>query len=306
MRLVECVPNFSEGRDKRVIEEIARSLRVPGATLLDYSWDEDHNRSVMTVVGEPGAVTEAAFQGVRTAVSLIDMEEHRGDHPRMGAADVVPFVPVRGVTMEDCVNMAKSVGQRIAQELGVPVYLYGEAASSPERRNLGHVRRGQYEGLKKEIHLPERRPDYGPARMHPSAGATAVGARTPLVAFNINLASPDLELAKRISRHVRASSGGLPHVMATAVALRQRGEVQVSMNLTDPSVTSLHRAYQAVKEEAEASGVALSGSEIIGLVPLEVLLDSLRYFLGAGSLSAAQVLEARLLEELVEVIPGEG
>ncbi|MEW6082857.1 MAG: glutamate formimidoyltransferase [Bacillota bacterium] len=306
MRLVECVPNFSEGRDKRIIEQIARSLRVPGATLLDYSWDEDHNRSVMTVVGEAEAVAEAAFQGVRTAVSLIDMEGHRGDHPRMGAADVVPFVPVRGVTMEDCVGLAKSVGQRIAQELEVPVYLYGEAASTPERRSLGHVRRGQYEGLKEGIHLPERCPDYGPTRMHPSAGATAVGARMPLVAFNINLASADLDLAKRISRHIRTSSGGLPHIMATAVALRQRGEVQVSMNLTDPSVTSLHRAYQAVREEAEAAGVALSGSEIIGLVPLEVLLESLRHFLQAGDLSAAQVMEARLLEELMEVIPGEG
>lgn len=298
MRVIECVPNFSEGRNKAVIDAISEALQVPGARLLDYSWDYDHNRCVMTVVGEPEAVAEAAFRGVKVAVDLIDMEKHDGDHPRMGAADVVPFVPVRGVTLEDCVRLAKGLGERIGRELQVPVYLYGDAA--PERRMLADVRRGQYEGLKSQIVRPERRPDFGPCALHPSAGATAVGARNPLVAFNVNLATVDMNPARAIARAVRASSGGFPHVMATAVNVRRKGEVQVSMNLTDPSITSIHKVFEFIRHEAMALGVEVSGSEIIGLVPLDALMDTLRVFLRLEG--TAQVLEARLLEGLFEEV----
>lgn len=297
MRLVECVPNFSEGRDRAVIGAIAEALEVPGARLLDCSWDADHNRCVMTVVGEPEAVAEGAFRGVKVAVELIDMEKHRGDHPRIGAADVVPFIPVRGVTLHDCVRLVKGLGERIGREIQVPVFLYGDAADG---RMLVDIRRGQYEGLKSQIGKPGRRPDFGPCALHPSAGATAVGARNPLVAFNVNLATTDMDLARAIARDVRTSSGGFPYVMATAVTLRQKGEVQVSMNLTDPSITSIHKVFEYIRQRAMRSGVEVSGSEIIGLVPLDALMDTLKVVLRLEDFKATQVLEARLMENLFE------
>lgn len=296
-RIVECVPNFSEGRRAEVVKAIADAVAsASGAMLLDASADADHNRCVLTLIGEPQAVAEAAFRGVRTAVDLIDMERHTGGHPRIGAADVVPFIPVRGVDMAACVALARSVGERVARELAVPVYLYGEAATVPGRRNLKDIRKGQYEGLKTEIAKAERKPDFGPARMHPTAGATIVGARKPLVAYNVDLSTADKALADAIARKVRASSGGLPNVMAAGIDMAERGRAQVSMNLTDTGVTPVHVAYEAVKESAGAAGADVVESEVIGLVPLEALLDVVRHYLRLPSLRADQVMEARLLD----------
>jgi len=301
LRLVECVPNFSEGRRPEVVGAIAEAMSsVAGAMVLDVSPDGDHNRAVITLVGRPESALEAAYRGVAKAVELIDMEKHTGGHPRIGAADVVPFVPVRGVTMEECVALARSLGERVARELGVPVYLYGEAASRPERRSLAHIRRGQYEGLKRSIAEPDRHPDFGPPQLHPTAGATIVGARKPLLAYNVDLDTTDRALADRIARAVRASSGGLPHVMAAGIDMRARGRVQVSMNLTDTEVTPVQTAFEAVRREAEAAGVAVAGSEVVGLVTLEAVLDAVRHYLKAPDLRADQVLEARLLGHLVE------
>lgn len=300
-KIVECVPNFSEGRRPEVVEAIARPIReTRGAVLLDVSADPDHNRSVFTMVGSPEAMLEAAFRGARAAVDLIDMERHQGGHPRIGAADVIPFIPVRGVDMAECVALARQLGERVAGELGVPVYLYGEAATRPERRNLRDLRQGQYEGLKNEIARPERLPDYGPPRMHPTAGASIVGARKPLLAFNVNLAPGDKTVADAVARKVRASSGGLPQVMAAGIRLEDRGLAQVTMNLTDTEVTPAQVAFEAVKTEAAARGATVTESEIVGLVTLEALLDVVRASLQVPNLKVEQVLEARLLDLLLE------
>jgi glutamate formiminotransferase len=300
-RIVECVPNFSEGRRPEVVESIATAVgSVAGAALLDTSADGDHNRCVLTVVGDPEAVAEAAFRGVRTAVDLIDMEKHQGGHPRIGAADVVPFIPVRGIDVAGCVGLARRLGERIAGELKVPVYFYGEAAAVPERRNLKDIRKGQYEALKSEVERPGREPDLGPRRLHPTAGATIVGVRKPLLAYNIDLSSTDKSLADAIARKVRTSSGGLPNVMAAGIEMSGRKRVQVSMNLTDTDVTPVHVAYEAVRGEAEARGVEVAESEVIGLVTLEALLDAVRHYLRLPGLKAEQVLEARLLDLLLQ------
>ena len=301
MRIIECVPNFSEGRRPGVVGSIAAAVgSVAGAALLDTSADGDHNRCVLTVVGDPGAVAEAVFRCVRAAVELIDMERHQGGHPRIGAADVVPFIPVRGMSVGECVALARKLGERIAGELEVPVYFYGEAAAVPERRNLRDVRRGQYEGLKSEVERPGREPDVGPRRLHPTAGATIVGVRKPLLAYNIDLDSTDRSLADAIARKVRASSGGLPSVMAAGIEMSGRKRVQVSMNLTDTGVTPVHVAFEAVRDEAEARGMGVVESEVIGLVTLEALLDAVRHYLRLPGLRAEQVLEARLLDLLLE------
>lgn len=301
VEIVECVPNFSEGRRPAVVEAIAASMQgVAGAALLDVSLDADHNRCVLTLVGSPDAVAEAVFRGVRTAAGLIDMERHQGGHPRVGAADVIPFIPVRGLDMSRCVDLARRVGERIARELEIPVYLYGEAAALPERRSLGAIRKGQYEALKVEIGRPERRPDFGPPRLHPTAGATIVGARKPLLAYNVDLATEEKTLADAIARKVRTSSGGLPGIMAAGIEMKERRRVQVSMNLTDTDVTPVQVAFEAVRREAEARGVEVAESEIIGLVTLEALLDAVRHYLRMPGLKAEQVLEARLLTLLLE------
>jgi len=292
-RIVECVPNFSEGRRKEVIDQIVEAMAaVPGVRVLDVHSDADHNRSVVTMVGEPGAVEEAAFRGIAKAAQLIDMDEHRGQHPRMGATDVVPFVPVRGVTMAECVEMARRLGERVGRELGIPVYLYGEAATRPERRDLAAVRRGEYEGLKAEIEVnPDRVPDFGP-RLLGKAGATAIGARPPLIAFNVYLGTDDVGIAKAIARAVRHSSGGLRYVKA--LGLLVEGRAQVSMNLTDYRRTPIHRVMEMIRREAARYGVAVVSSEIVGLVPNEALVDAARFYLQLDGFSSDQILENRL------------
>lgn len=297
-RLIECIPNFSEGRRADVIEQIADSVRaVEGVRLLDVAPNPDHNRTVLTFVGAPEVVGEAAFHATAEAVRLINMEEQSGEHPRMGAMDVVPFVPVSGVTMDDAVALANDVGKRIAQELEVPVFLYSAAATTPGRKRLPDVRKGEYEGLKQSISTPDRKPDYGDARMHPTAGATAVGARPPLIAFNVNLGTTNLPIAKAIGKALRESSGGLVNVQAMGVDLAAEGMVQVSMNLLDYTRTPIHRAYELVRIEAERYGVPVVACEIVGLLPLDALLGAASHYLRLKSFSRNQVLEARLLED---------
>ncbi|HST05885.1 MAG TPA: glutamate formimidoyltransferase [Chloroflexia bacterium] len=296
-QLLQCIPNFSEGQRQDIIEQIADAVRaVPQVRLLGVSPNGDHNRTVLTFVGPPDAVAEAAFAATRKAVELIDMETQHGEHPRIGAMDVVPFVPISRMTMADAVEVAKAVGARIASELGVPVYLYSAAATTPARRRLPDVRQGQYEGLKGTISLPERKPDFGEARMHPTAGATAVGARPPLIAFNVNLGTDKLSIAKSIAKGLRESSGGLVNVQALGVDLAEQGIVQVSMNLLDYTRTPIHRAYELVRIEAERHGVPVVGSEIVGLVPLDALLGVVDFYLRLSDFTRDQVLEARLLE----------
>ena len=292
-KLIECVPNFSEGRRPEVVSAIVDVMRGQGVTVLDVHSDAAHNRSVVTVVGSPEQVLEAAFAACREAARLIDMEQHRGEHPRIGATDVIPLVPFEGTSLDECVGWARQLGRRIGEELGIPVYLYGAAATRPDRVRLADVRRGEYEGLKEAIALPERHPDFGPARLHPRAGAVAVGARPFLIAFNVNLACEDLGVARAIARAVRESSGGLPAVQALGLQ-REDGSVQVSMNLLDYRRTSLPAVYERVVEEARRRGVEVSGSELVGLAPAEALLDVVRHFLRAPELTADQVLEVRL------------
>jgi len=296
--IVECVPNFSEGRRKEVVDAISEAIRsVPGTKLLDVEMDANHNRAVVTFIGDRKAVAEAAFRGAQAAVQRIDLNVHRGEHPRIGALDVCPFVPVAGVSMADCVALATDVGQRIARELKVPVYLYEEAATRPERRALPDLRKGEFEGLREEIKTnPERAPDFGPRELHPTAGATVVGARYPLIAFNVNLGTQDVDIAKKIAAAVRESSGGLKFVRAKGFALKDRGIVQVSMNMLNFKGTPLFRAYELIKSEAERYGVHIVGSEIVGLVPLEAVADTVDFYLKLERFDVTQILETRLWE----------
>jgi glutamate formiminotransferase / 5-formyltetrahydrofolate cyclo-ligase len=296
-KLLQCIPNFSEGQRLEIIEQIADAVRaVEDVRLLGVSPNGDHNRTVLTFVGPPAAVAEAAFQATRKAVELIDMRTQKGEHPRIGAMDVVPFVPISGMTMADAVEVANAVGKRIAAELEVPVYLYAAAATTPARKRLPDVRQGQYEGLQESIALPERKPDFGEPKMHPTAGATAVGARPPLIAFNVNLGTSNLSIAKAIAKGLRESSGGLMNVQALGVDLAEQGIVQVSMNLLDYTRTPIYRAYELVRIEAERHGVAVVGSELVGLVPLDALLGVVDFYLRLSDFTRNQVLEARLLE----------
>lgn len=296
MKIIQCVPNFSEGRRQVVIDQIATAIvAVAGITLLDVKPDQDHNRTVVTFVGEAAAVTEAAFRGAAKATELIDMEQHRGEHPRMGATDVVPFVPLTGATMEDCQAIALAVGERIGQELAIPVYLYERSARTPERRNLADVRRGEYEGLKVEIATnPARTPDFGPSHIHPTAGATAVGARPPLVAFNVNLDTADVKIAKAIAKAVREATGGLPAVKAMGMMLMATNQAQVSMNMVDFNVTGLHTVFEAIKIGAAKHNVGIANSEIIGLLPAQALIDTAIHYLMLTGFCPAQVLELKL------------
>jgi len=272
--LVESVPNFSEGRRLHVVDRIAAAIEgTPGAYLLDRTSDASHNRSVLTLAGESGAVVEALERAIVVAVVEIDMNVQRGEHPRIGATDVVPFVPLAGSSMADCVALARSFGARVANRFGIPVYLYAEAAATPDRVKLADVRRGQYEGLRDEIGAPERKPDFGAARMHPTAGALAVGARPFLIAYNINLESRDVDLAKRIARKIRESGGGFPKVQANGFWIEELGLAQVSMNLLDFRTTSIWQVWEAVRDEAAAEGVRPYESELIGLAPIDSFLD---------------------------------
>jgi glutamate formiminotransferase len=298
--LIECIPNFSEGRRTEVVDEIVAAIAgVDGIEMLDRQSDAAHNRSVITFVGQERAAAEAAFRGVAAAARLIDLNRHQGAHPRFGAADVVPFVPVVESDMPVCVRTARELARRVARELAIPVYLYEEAALRPEHRNLADVRRGEFEGLRAAIATdPERRPDEGEARVHPTAGAVAVGARAPLIAYNVNLDSGDVEVAKRIAGEVRERDGGLPKLKAIGLALDD-GRVQVSMNLTDYRVTSLLDAFAAVRVRAAAAGVEVVESEIVGLLPQDALVRLGRTALKATALGREQVLEARVLDLLL-------
>ncbi len=299
MQLVECIPNFSEGRDAGVVDRIVAVVEaVPGVRVLDHSMDAGHNRSVVTFLGGPDAVAAAAFQAVAEAARLIDLRSHRGEHPRMGAADVVPFVPIEGVSMDDCVALARRVGERIGRELGIPVFLYEEAATRPDRRNLADVRGPQFEGLLKLVGSdPSRDPDFGPRALHPTAGAVAVGARSALVAYNVYLNTNDQEVAKAIARAVRHQSGGLRYVKALGMAANQEGHVHVSMNLTNPAGTPIHRVLEMIRSEAARWGVAVVETEIVGLVSADALLDAAEFYLQLNRFSRSQVLEYRLLED---------
>ncbi|MDR1376010.1 MAG: glutamate formimidoyltransferase [Synergistaceae bacterium] len=297
-KLVECVPNFSEGRRTEVIGAIVGAARgVPGVKVLDYAPDADHNRTVLTFVGEPQAAQKAAFACCAKAAELIDMEKHKGGHPRIGATDVIPFVPVAGVTMEECVALAHQLGKEIAEKLSIPVYFYEAAAKRASMKALPDVRKGEYEGLKEAIKNPERAPDEGPQAMHPTAGATVVGARPFLVAFNINLNTPDVAVAKKIAQTIRAAKGGYVNCRAIGLMLDDRKIAQVSINMTDYTATPLHRVFETVKSEAARYGVSVAGSEVIGLTPMQALADAAAFYLRIEDFKREQILEARLLEE---------
>jgi glutamate formiminotransferase len=298
MKLVECVPNFSEGRRPEVLDAIVDSMiAVEGVRLLDKEMDADHNRAVVTIIGEPDAVLEGAFRGIAKASELIDLTKHKGEHPRMGAADVVPFVPVKGVTMDECVELARRLGERVGEELEIPVFYYEAACTRPERENLAKVRKGQFEALCDEIGTnPAREPDCGPCRIHPTAGAIAIGARPFLVAYNINLGTGDLSVAKSIAKSIRHSSGGLRYVKAMGFEIKDRGIVQVSINMVNFRGTPLFRVFEMVRSEAERYGVPVVGSEVVGLVPADALVDCAEFYLRLESFKRDQVLENRLSE----------
>jgi glutamate formiminotransferase len=285
---------------------VAAMSEVLGVFLLDRSSDADHNRSVVTIVGDPEAVAEAAIRGVGKAAELIEMTHQTGAHPRIGATDVVPFVPIEGITLEECAELARRVGREIWSRYEIPIYFYEAAARRPERKNLENIRRGQFEGLREEVlRDPDRAPDIGEPRLHPTAGATVVGARTFLIAYNINMNTPDVKIAKKIARAVRFSSGGLRHVKAIGVFLAARNLAQVSMNLTDFEQTPVHRVFEAVKREAERYGVSIAGSEIIGLMPRRALEAAAEYYLQIENFSSARVLENHV-EACLEGTPEEG
>jgi glutamate formiminotransferase/formiminotetrahydrofolate cyclodeaminase len=295
-RIVECVPNFSEGRRPEIIGEIIRTIEaVQGTTLLDTEMDKDHNRAVVTFVGEPGAVEEAAFQAIKRASELIDLEKHQGEHPRMGATDVCPFIPVSGVTMKACIAMAKKLGERVGNELQIPVYLYEEAATRPDRVNLADVRKGEYEGIRDEIAtVPERKPDFGPLKTHPKAGAIAIGVRRFLIAFNVYLNTQNLDIAKKIANAIRFQTGGYRYVKAIGFDIKERRQVQISMNLVNYQGTPIFRVYETIKSEARRYGVNVVGSEIVGLTPLEAMIQVADFYLGLENFSSEQILESKL------------
>ncbi|MFZ5366226.1 MAG: glutamate formimidoyltransferase [Patescibacteria group bacterium] len=295
MKIVECVPNFSEGRDKRKIKAIVDAGRIAGVKILDIESDPDHNRMLTTIVGEPEMVFRAVWEMIKVATKLIDMEKHHGEHPRIGATDVVPFIPVANVSMKECVQLARRLGKKVGEELKIPVYLYEVAATRPDRVNLADVRRGEYEGLKEEIKTnPERIPDFGPAKMHKTAGAVVVGARKFLIAFNVNLETKDVQIAKDLARIVREKDGGFPAVKALGFEIKDKGYVQVSMNLCDFEKTNMDKVFRKIKEEAEKRGVRVLGSEIYGMIPKTALarinLDELQLI----DFKKEQILENRL------------
>src|SRR5579864_5506875 len=291
--LVECVPNFSEGRDKSKVDAIVDAMKMDGVYLLDREMDADHNRCVITLAGGREAVQEAAIRGVGRASELIDLNKHQGAHPRLGAADVVPFIPIEGVSVEDCVTMAHHVGEQIWKRYQIPVYLYESAATSPERQNLENIRRGQFEDIRDEIATnPARKPDFGEARLHPTAGACVVGARKFLIAYNIFLNTPDVEIGKKVAKAVRFSTGGLRFVKAAGFLVR--GQAQVSMNLTDFEQTPIHRVFEMVRSEAARYGVIPSSSEIVGLIPKKALEQAAEWFLQVENFDSSLVLENRL------------
>lgn len=296
-KIMECVPNFSEGRDHAKIDAIVEPFRArKNVKLLDYSNDEDHNRLVVTVVGEPEPLKEAVIEAIGIATKLIDLRTHKGQHPRMGATDVVPFIPIKNCSMDEAIALSKEVASKVAELYGIPVYLYEKSASAPHRENLAAVRKGEFEGFDEKIMLPEWQPDFGPAQKHESAGTVAIGARMPLVAYNINLNTSDLDIAHGIAKRIRFIGGGLRFCKAMGVELKDRGITQVSINMTDFTRTHLYQAMEMVRFEARRYGVSVVGSEIIGLVPMEALVDTASYYLGLEGFSMEQVLESRIME----------
>ena len=295
MALIEAIPNLSEGRRPEVVDVLTAAVAgVPGVRLLDRSSDGSHHRTVLTFAGPTNAVRDATLALYEQALSAIDMRGHRGEHPRLGAVDVCPFVPLEGATMADCVALAREVGEEVARRHRLPVYLYEEAATTAARRNLEDIRRGEFEGLAAKMGSPEWAPDFGPAAPHPTAGATVIGARMPLIAYNINLATDRLDVAKRIASGIRMSSGGFRYVKAMGIELKDRGIVQVSMNLTNYEKSPIFRVFEVVKREAARYGVNVLESEIVGLVPSAALMQTAEYYLQLEGFSGGQVLENKL------------
>ena len=297
-KLIECIPNFScsKEKDEATYNELVKTAQsVPGCTLFDAQTDGNHNRCVFTLIGSPEAIEEVAFQLTKVATERIDMNKHHGEHKRMGATDVIPFVPQMDVTVEEAVEMSKRVAQRIWDELKVPSFLYEDSATRPERRNLATCRKGEFEGMPEKLLQPDWAPDYGERKIHPTAGITAIGARMPLVAYNVNLGTANLEIASSIAKKIRFIGGGLRYCKAMGVELKERGIVQVSINMTDYTRTALYRAFELVRIEARRYGVPVVGSEIIGLVPMEALIDTASYYLGLEDFSIDQVLETRIM-----------
>lgn len=298
-KLVETVPNFSEGRDQAKIEAIVKPFKkIEDVKLLDASADKDHNRLVVTAIGTPEAVEKAIYESTKIAIDEINMEKHEGEHPRMGAVDVIPFTPVKNIEMEETKELADRVAQRLSKDFNLPIFMYEESAINEERKNLAKIRKGQYEGMKEKIKKPEWKPDYGPSEIHPTAGVSAVGARMPLVAFNINLDTDNKEVADKIARKIRHSGGGLRYCKAIGIDLKDKGIAQVSMNMTNFKGTSLYQVMEMVKFEAERFGVNIIGSELIGLLPSEALFEVAEYYLKLDDFKLDQVIENRLLEDL--------
>ena len=296
-RIIECVPNCSEGRNKEVIEYIADAVRaVPGVVITDYSSDESHNRSVFTIVGDPDQMAEAAFQFAKACVEKIDMTKHEGAHPRMGAVDVIPFTPVKDVSMEECIELSKKVAERIWTELGMPVTLYEESCTAPHRRNLAAIRKGQFEAMPEKLKDPQWHPDYGNQEIHPTAGIVAVVARFPLCAFNINLSTSDIQIANKIAKTIRESSGGMKWIKAIGVMLEDRNIAQVSINMINYTKTPMYRVFENVRFEAERYGVQIVGSEVIGVVPMDAMIDAAEYYLKVENFDKdSQVMEKHLI-----------
>jgi glutamate formiminotransferase len=295
MAIIECIPNVSEGRRPEIVDAIAAAVRaVPGVRLLDYSSDSSHNRSVFTLAGDAAPLKAAMLALYEQAVSAIDLRTHQGEHPRLGAVDVVPFVPIEGVTMSECVALAKDLAQEVGSRFGIPTFLYEEASTNPARKNLEDIRRGEYEGLAAKMKTPGWTPDYGPPEPHPSAGASVIGARMPLIAYNINLNTDRLDVAKKIAAAIRHSSGGLRYVKAAGFMLEDRGIAQVSMNLTNYQKTPIYRVFEMVKREAARYGVSILESEIVGLVPSAALVGAAEFYLQLERFGESQVLENKL------------
>lgn len=296
-KIIQCVPNFSEGRNKEIVEKIVEEIRITEEVkLLDYSMDKDHNRSVVTFVGEPKKVIEAAFNATKVAAELIDMSTHVGEHPRMGATDVIPLIPISDVTMEECIGYSKELGKRVGEELNIPVFLYEKSATTLARENLANVRRGQYEGMAEKLKEEEWQPDFGPNTLNKKAGVTAIGARMPLVAYNVNLDTDNINIAKNIAKVVRASGGGFTHCKALGIEIKERNIVQVSMNMVDYTKSTLFRVFETIEREANRYGVNVIGSEIIGLVPMQALVDVADYYLKLENFDSSQILEKRMFE----------
>jgi glutamate formiminotransferase len=301
MKLVESVPNFSEGRRENIVKEIlVEAEKYSHVKVLDWSMDFDHNRSVVTLVGEPDEIEKATFDMAKKAVELIDLRDHKGEHPRMGAVDVIPFIPVMNITMKECIEISKRVGKRIADELNIPVYLYEKSATSPERENLADIRKGEFEGFFEKIKNPNWKPDFGPDKVHPTAGVVAVGAREYLIAFNVNLGTKNIEIANKIAKAVRHINGGFRYVKAIGVELKEKGMVQVSMNLTNYKKSPIFRVFETIKREAARYGVPVVNSEIIGMIPSKAAIDTMIWYLQLDDFDENRVIENKILNAFFE------